>query len=75
MLKPVVILDHADPGKASFRCPYCGVMSTLCSIKWTFNDWICKNDNIDCGKTLFAKVEYTGSVGRELLKMGESNSS
>ena len=75
MLKPVVIPDHADPGKASFRCPYCGVMSTLSPIKWTFNDWICKNDNIDCGKTLFAKVEYTGSVGRELLKMGESNSS
>ena len=51
------------PSKPYCRCPFCGIMTTISPIKWTLSDWIAQCDNSKCGRTFYAKVEYTGSEG------------
>jgi hypothetical protein len=58
----ISVPPNAEPAKTSYRCPHCGVLTTVTPIKWTLNDWICKCDNDKCGKTFYAQVKYTGAI-------------
>jgi hypothetical protein len=42
-------------------------MTTITPIRWTINDWIGQCDNSKCKKIFYAKVDYTGSEGDQLL--------
>jgi hypothetical protein len=64
--RTIYIPENGEPAKPYCRCPFCGIMTTISPIKWTINDWIAKCDNSKCGRTFYAKVDYTGSVGNEL---------
>lgn len=65
--KGIFIPSNPIPMKPSCRCPHCGVTTTVSPIRWTLSDWIGKCDNSKCGKTFYVKVNYTGSVGNELM--------
>lgn len=64
--RTIFIPPNPEPQKPSYRCPYCGVTTTVSPIKWTFSHWIGKCDNSKCGKIFYARVNYTGSVGNEV---------
>lgn len=49
-------MPWGKPAKPSYRCPFCGVKTTITPIKWTMTDWIGQCDNNECGKIFYAKV-------------------
>jgi len=61
--KSIYVPANAEPTKTSYHCPYCGVLATITPLRWTLDHWICKCDNDKCGRTFYAKVNYTGSMG------------
>jgi hypothetical protein len=50
------------PNKSAYQCPYCGVLSTLTPLVWTYEHWVCQCDNSKCGKIFYAKVKWTGTI-------------
>jgi hypothetical protein len=50
------------PAKITCQCPYCGMNTTVTTICWTLDKWICQCDNSKCNKTFFADVEYQKTV-------------
>lgn len=65
--RTIHVPSNPIPMKPSCRCPYCGITTTVSPIRWTLDHWIGKCDNSKCGKTFYVKVNYTGSVGNEVM--------